>query len=150
SDHSQASPRLLPSKAEGDPAQHLYSPSSTTNPLRSPQSPQAIQWLDYDNDGDLDLYLTGHTLNESELLLNDGDGTFSLEGDVRRSQIRRGGGTESAASATINPATVTANTAHSISSTNSSTLATSDWADVDNNGHPNLLQPVNVGRANLT
>ena len=50
-------------------------------------------WGDYDNDGWVDLYLTGG-LNPSALYRNDGDGTFSISehsGDVGLSDVWTGG-----------------------------------------------------------
>ena len=104
--------------------------------LRSDSTTIAAQWLDYEGDGDLDLYLTGQTLDESRLLLNDGTGQLQLSGV-----------TEQKPSATTIVATGIQTPALIHSRTH--TLSNSDWSDVDNDGQPDLLQPINVGRANL-
>jgi len=35
------------------------------------------EWVDFDNDGDLDLYVTNYYLERDELWRNNGDGTFT-------------------------------------------------------------------------
>ncbi|HPD64737.1 MAG TPA: FG-GAP-like repeat-containing protein [Bacteroidia bacterium] len=72
------------------------------------------QWIDYDNDGDLDLYVTNYFLQPDELYKNNGNGTFTdicqLKGiDVNSSGSNHGTGV--------------------------------DWYDYDNDGDLDLLLP---------
>ncbi|MBD3335238.1 MAG: S8 family serine peptidase [Candidatus Eisenbacteria bacterium] len=49
---------------------------ATTGPLGSPVLGSGPTWLDYDNDGDIDLYITHYT-GANKLLRNDGGGNFT-------------------------------------------------------------------------
>ena len=101
------------------------------------QGIQAAQWIDYNVDGNPDLYLTGITAKASRLWLNNG----VKEGNGRGRFTQHPG--------SLFPAQSTGAT--STNSTNSfdSQNATSDWVDHGNDGNPDLLQPLNVGRDNL-
>jgi hypothetical protein len=46
-------------------------------PLGDASNGQGVAWGDYDNDGDLDLYLANHTGTANKLFRNEGGGTFT-------------------------------------------------------------------------
>lgn len=47
------------------------------DPDRPEREPRGVAWCDYDNDGDLDLYVTCYRLYADYLFRNNGDGTFT-------------------------------------------------------------------------
>ena len=106
---------------------HIESAEMTV-PSNSPSGIQAVQWIDYDSDGDVDLYATGVNSHDSRLLLNDGTGEFTSM------NLHEFGSSGTFSSMDV---------PNSINST-------SDWTDTDNDGHPNLLQPVNVTKENVS
>ena len=91
--------------AQWDPANGIYEKNRNS---------RGSQWVDYDNDGDLDLYVTNYYLQWDELYRNNGNGTFT---DV------------------INQKNIDVNaTGH-----NNGTGV--DWYDYDNDGDMDLLLP---------
>ena len=52
---------------------------ATTPPLNNADRTKSVAWADYDNDGDLDLYMTNNQGEANKLLRNDGGGVFSDE-----------------------------------------------------------------------
>ena len=96
---------------------------------------QGVQWIDYNVDTYPDLYLTGRTAATSQLWLNSGSGEFTLhhlneQGATGTTPVplEKGGETTSL----------------------DGVRGFSDWTDTDNDDHPNLLQPVNVTKENVS
>lgn len=73
------------------------------------------QFVDFDNDGDLDLYITNYFLERDELYENDGDGSFTSVIEKTIIDINAGGGSNHGTGV--------------------------DWADYDNDGDMDLLLP---------
>jgi enediyne biosynthesis protein E4 len=83
-----------------------------------PRRSRGSEWVDFDNDGDLDLYVTNYFLEQDELYENDGNGNFTnviddkgIEKIVSTSPVYYNHGTGV------------------------------DWADYDNDGDMDLLLP---------
>lgn len=71
------------------------------------------RWIDYDNDGDLDLYVINYVLQRDELYRNNGDGSFTNVIDIAGIDINSQGGS-----------------AHGTGG---------EWGDYDNDGDMDLL-----------
>jgi fibronectin type 3 domain-containing protein len=113
-----------------------------------------MEWGDYDNDGDLDLFNAGG--NGAQLLINNGNGGLSnsglsftsvyesaadwidydLDGDLDLLYIGNISGSKSFLYDNNGDGTFTLNTSFSISGAEQGTV---DWVDIDNDGDPDLL-----------
>ncbi len=83
-----------------------------------PMVGRGVAWCDFDDDGDLDIYVSNYRLDPNFLWRNDGDGTFT---DVAKEQRVQGYATEAPAGGP--------RYGHTIGS---------DWGDYDNDGDMDL------------
>ncbi len=93
SEYGEQGPDILPSYVFindknndfKDESSRMFSPGHTFRRAR------ASQFGDYDNDGDLDLYIANYFLNRDELYENDGDGFFRDIAPLKALDIHSGG-----------------------------------------------------------
>ena len=104
----------------------IHSRVVVKNTLGEETEVRSAQWLDYDGDNDIDIYVAGITPASNQLLLNNGSGIFHPLKEHTSSE-----------SAFHYQQFFPANLLDGKS-------GTSDWADYDRDNNLDLLQPVNI------
>lgn len=116
SEYPASGPDLLPSFLLLNNGSNDFIDNTSSMQNRQSRRSRGSEWVDFDNDGDLDLFITNYLLEHDELWQNDGNGKFTNVIDAKRiEQI-----------VTTNPAYYNHGTG-------------CDWADYDNDGDMDLL-----------
>ncbi|MBF0432515.1 MAG: CRTAC1 family protein [Fibrobacteria bacterium] len=89
-----------------DPANYIIERNRNT---------RGSQWVDFDNDGDMDLYVANYFLHPDELLQNNGDGSFTDIAKEKKLDLQPNGGSGHGSGV--------------------------DWYDFNNDGNMDLLLP---------